>query len=214
LIESTMTKHEQDMERDPLGLAKLPMLEPPEDGWEPLRAALEAERRESRGMGNGARAGHGPFGGPSRAPFAWALAASLVLALGALVVLRQLPPTASVPEPLAAGDSRPGSEEVSQEAADPTSLPDGEPMTVGNLVVLSQRLETRLRDLRSGSGPLSGETAIYVAEIEDLITQVDGALSASPESIDLWGQRVNLLLDLQAIYRHHWEQEYRWLATR
>ena len=43
---------------------------------------------------------------------------------------------------------------------------------------------------------MPAESAVYVAELEDLIAQVDSELSLTPDSIDLWGQRVNLMLDL------------------
>ena len=41
-----------------------------------------------------------------------------------------------------------------------------------------------------------------------MVAQVDTRLSVSPGSINLWGQRVNLLLDLAQIYQQQWEREY------
>ncbi len=54
---------------------------------------------------------------------------------------------------------------------------------------------------------------MYVAELEDLVAQVDTELSFSPRSVNLWGQRVNLLLDLAQIYQHQWERDYSRMAS-
>ena len=60
---------------------------------------------------------------------------------------------------------------------------------------------------------MPAESAIYVAELEDLIAQVDSQLSQTPGSIDLWGQRVNLMLDLAQIYQQQWEIDYGRMAS-
>ena len=60
---------------------------------------------------------------------------------------------------------------------------------------------------------MPAESAIYVAELEDLIAQVDCELSFTPDSIDLWGQRVNLMLDLAQIYQQQWEIDYGRMAA-
>jgi hypothetical protein len=67
--------------------------------------------------------------------------------------------------------------------------------------------------LRQETGSMPAESAIYVAELEDLIAQVDSELSVTPDSIDLWGQRVNLMLDLAQIYQQQWETYYGRMAS-
>jgi len=52
-----------------------------------------------------------------------------------------------------------------------------------------------------------------VAELEDLIAQLDNELSMTPDSIDLWGQRVNLMLDLAQIYQQQWQIDYSRMAS-
>ena len=56
-------------------------------------------------------------------------------------------------------------------------------------------------------------SAVYVAELEDLVAQVDNELSFTPGSVNLWGQRVNLLLDLAQIYQSQWERYYGRMAS-
>lgn len=214
----------ETIERDPLGLRGLPRVKPPEDdGWEQIRAALLTVREERRaGRLSATTADPGSVSQPASArwtrPLGWALAASLVLAIGVFGVRQQAPTTSPAPDRLAAEETNADSEIKTPVGPGDTPLTPAEPatsaMTMDSLVSLSQRLERRIREVRAASGPLSGEAAIYVAEIEDTIARVDGALSGDPDSVDLWGQRVNLLLDLQAIYLHHWESDYRWLATR
>jgi len=60
---------------------------------------------------------------------------------------------------------------------------------------------------------MPAKSAIYVAELEDLIAQVDNELSLKPDSIDLWGQRVNLMLDLARIYQQQWQIDYGRMAA-
>ncbi|NND46008.1 MAG: hypothetical protein HKN58_11865 [Xanthomonadales bacterium] len=45
------------------------------------------------------------------------------------------------------------------------------------------------------------------------MAQVDQQLSYSPDSVNLWGQRINLLLDLAQIYQHQWERDYGLMAS-
>ena len=84
---------------------------------------------------------------------------------------------------------------------------------VGALIGLSQKMEGQLKDLRQGAGSMPAESAIYVAELEDLIAQVDNELSRTPDSINLWGQRVNLMLDLAQIYQQQWQIDYGRMAS-
>jgi hypothetical protein len=60
---------------------------------------------------------------------------------------------------------------------------------------------------------MPAESANYIAELEDLIAQVDTGLSMTPDSIDLWGQRVNLLLDLAQVYQQQWRIDYSRIAS-
>ena len=60
---------------------------------------------------------------------------------------------------------------------------------------------------------MPAESAIYIAELEDLIAQVDSELSLTPDSIDLWGQRINLMLDLAQIYQQQWQIDYGRMAS-
>jgi hypothetical protein len=60
---------------------------------------------------------------------------------------------------------------------------------------------------------MPASSAAYVAELEDLVAQVDQQLSYSPDSLNLWGQRINLLLDLAQIYQNQWERDYGLMAS-
>jgi hypothetical protein len=84
---------------------------------------------------------------------------------------------------------------------------------ISALIGLSQKMEAQVKSLRQETGSMPAESAIYVAELEDLIAQVDSQLSQTPGSIDLWGQRVNLMLDLAQIYQQQWEIDYGRMAS-
>ncbi|MBT8062142.1 MAG: hypothetical protein HKO64_00740 [Xanthomonadales bacterium] len=168
-----------DQARDPLGLRHLDWIEPQQDGWPGIRAALEERSR-------------------NRKRVTWlALAASLVMAFGLTLRL--------------ASENIPG--------AGPASLPvteqlaDGGDDSLESLIALSQTLEQQLRGMRQGSGSMPADSAVYIAELQDLVAQVDHELSYSPDSVNLWGQRVNLLLDLAQIYQHQWELDYGKMAS-
>ena len=81
------------------------------------------------------------------------------------------------------------------------------------LIGLSQSMEEQVAQLRQETSSMPAESAIYVAELEDLIAQIDNELSMTPDSIDLWGQRVNLMLDLAQIYQQQWEIDYGRMAS-
>ena len=72
------------------------------------------------------------------------------------------------------------------------------------------------KTLATGSGLAVSPATIrnLMAELEDMVAQVDSELSYDPESVSLWGQRVNLMLDLAQIYQHQWEREYGRMASR
>ena len=84
---------------------------------------------------------------------------------------------------------------------------------LGSLIALSQSLEQQLRNMREETVSMPASSAVYVAELQDLVAQVDSELSYSPNSINLWGQRVNLLLDLAQIYQQQWERDYGQMAS-
>lgn len=170
--------------RDPLGLGALPLLEPDRDGWPEIRAALASD--QDAPVQNWRR------------PLAWlAAAASVVLAL-TLVTRQAEPPAETVTAPPV---------ETAQQAA----VEEQEP--VESLIAMSQSLEAQLRQLRDRTVSMPANSAVYVAELEDLVAQVDQQLSYSPDSVNLWGQRINLLLDLAQIYQQQWERDYGLMAS-
>lgn len=171
--------------RDPLGLAGLPMLEPAVDGWPAIEQALREGQARPR---------------PGRRV---ALAAVAGLALAALL-LALLPKQAGDPAPLPQLAGAAG-----QQAADGAR----QEQRLADLIYLSQGLEARLRALRADTTTLPAQSAYYVAELEDTIAQVDEAISATPAALDLWAQRVNLLLDLELIYERQWQLEYGRMAA-
>ena len=183
-----MTAHDHWKQNtsDPLGLSDLEAIEPGYDGWSRIESALQAEQVSKR---NWQRTG------------GWlAVAASLVLVIS--LVMNNT------------GISTPGKPPVQEFATSATgsaSVPVED--NINALIGLSQNMEEQVKKLRQETNSMPAESAIYVAELEDLIAQVDSELSDSPDSINLWGQRVNLLLDLAQIYQHHWETEYGQMAS-
>ena len=181
-----MTANEQWQQHttDPLGLGKLESIEPGYDGWNEIETALKAHQRGRRNL---------------RRTSTWlAVAASLVLVV-TFTLLRQQETAVS---PL--NDS-------ATLAANSASVTVQD--NVEALIGLSQTMEEQVLKLRQDSGSMPADTAIYVAEIEDLIAQVDGELSRNPDSVDLWGQRINLMLDLAQIYQQQWEIDYGRMAS-
>ncbi|MCW8925700.1 MAG: hypothetical protein OQJ84_05530 [Xanthomonadales bacterium] len=183
-----MTANEQWQQNstDPLGLRELESIEPDFDGWDEIEAALDAHHQNRR---NWRRAGG-----------ALAIAASLVLVVS-ITLLRQQD-VAPVDIPVT------GSATLAENS---TSVTDED--NVKALIGLSQTMEEQLMKLRQSTGSMPADTAIYVAEIEDLIAQVDVELSVTPDSVDLWGQRVNLMLDLAQVYQQQWEIDYGRMAA-
>ena len=116
---------------------------------------------------------------PSRGGmFRWASAASIAAVLViALFVMQQ--PGQQIP-------------------ADSAQIDD--PSHLERLVTVSQKMETRLFDYRSGSGVMGTVQAGVIAEFEDLIAFIDQQLSDDPDSVDLWFQRVSLMSDLLGVY--------------
>jgi len=170
---------------DPLGLSKLASVEPGYDGWSQIESALNRHKTGKRSWHR-----HG----------AWlAVAASFVLVISVVVFNTQRPPTELIAPEFATSGSNPASVTVKD--------------NIDALIGLSQSMEEQVAQLRMETGSMPAESAVYVAELEDLIAQVDSELSVTPDSIDLWGQRVNLMLDLAQIYQQQWEIDYGRMAS-
>ena len=174
------------MQSDPLGLSDLDPVEPGYDGWAQIESALKDHQTRKRyWLKTGA----------------WlAVAASLVLVIAVVLQNTENNIPTSLP-----------SEGVATSTANPASVSVKD--NVIALIGLSQSMEEQVMNLRQETSSMPAESAIYVAELEDLIAQVDGELSLTPDSIDLWGQRVNLLLDLAQIYQQQWEIDYGRMAA-
>jgi len=188
--ENDMTAHDQWKQNtdDPLGLGDLEGVDPGYDGWAGIESALLAHKDSKR---NWQRAG------------SWlAVAASLVLVVSITMRNSENPATIN---PGFASDTSVG--ESSSAAY------DSQTDNIGALIGLSQNMEIQVKQLRQGTASMPAESAIYIAELEDLIAQVDNELSFTPDSIDLWGQRVNLLLDLAQIYQQQWQIDYGRMAA-
>jgi hypothetical protein len=183
-------------QQDPLGLQGLPQVSPPRDGWPAIEAGLRRDRRR-RTVGRYA---------------ASALAAAAVAVLALTMVVRQPPSElpAGAPEALSQRDRTPAE---ASDAAAPATDRTASTATLDSLMTLSQRLESRLRRYRSGLGVLPASDLVYQVELEDLVVQVDEELSAQPDSVPLWNQRVTLLRDLERLYRNSLRREYRQLAS-
>lgn len=189
-------KHLMQKQQDPLGLQGLPQVSPLRDGWPAIEASLRRDRRQRT----------------VRRFAASALAAAAVAVLAVTVVVQQPPSElpAGAPEALSHRDRPPA------EAGDAAASTDGltaSTATLDSLMTLSQRLESRLRRYRGGLGALPASDLVYQVELEDLIVQVDEELSAQPDSLPLWNQRVTLLTDLERLYRNSLRREYRQLAS-
>ena len=171
---------------DPLGLKNLEAVEPAYDGWAQIESALQTQQDNKR---NWRRAG------------GWlAMAASLVLVVS--ITLQ------STENQLPAGKLSPALATPGTEIAS-VSVKDN----INALIGLSQNVEKQVMKLRQETNSMPAESAIYVVELEDLIAQVDNELSLTPDSLDLWGQRVNLMLDLAQIYRQQWQIDYGRMAS-
>ena len=183
-----MTAHDQwkNTTTDPLGLGRLETIEPGYDGWDEIGSALRS---------------HHEYRLNRRRAIGWlAIAASLVLVVS--VTLR------SSDNHLPADTKEPG---FATPAAELASVPVEDNLNA--LISLSQSMEEQLLTLRQETSSMPAESAIYVVELEDLIAQVDNQLSLTPDSINLWGQRVNLMLDLSRIYQQHWQIDYGRMAS-
>lgn len=193
--ERTDNDHRASGHQDPLGLGDLPLLDPPGDGWADIEAALRQDRRSRRRQ---------------RVLGGFAVAASLIAVIS-IVVLR-VPAGPTGPENSVPGEQLAGTSE-SVAGAEPSPVAEHTAATMTELVAMSQLLEERLRRLRNDTAAMPAESVIYVTELEDLVARVDHELSVSPDSVELWSQRVNLLLDLEALFQHQFETEYGRMAS-
>ena len=174
-------------QEDPLNLGSLPMLKPDKDGWPAIESALLAKNRQQRVR---KIAGGG-----------LAAAATVVLAI-TLMVGQPLAPTES---------DLPDSAQLSA-PEETASAPLKEP-TLESLIAMSQQLESRVRFYRDRVGDLPSGALVYQVELQDLIVQVDEQLSMNPGSSELWGQRVNLLLDVTQLYESSLRRDYQQMAS-
>lgn len=179
-------------QQDPLNLRSLPEIVPPDDLWPAIETGLR-RRRERRAV-------------LYRSAGGLALAATVVLAVG--LVLREPPGGPAVPSlqpdsPTAAAQS--GNAIGEGETAAPDQL--------DALIAMSQRLEGRLRHIRAEVGGLPAQAVVYQVELEDLVVQVDEELSRAPDSVALWSQRVDLLVDLERLYERGLRREYHRMAS-
>lgn len=172
---------------DPLNLRSLPLVTPQEDGWPGIEAALREHRPGGR------------F--PRLLGVSVAAAAALVLTL---VVLLGNPEVDPVPleQPVVAVT----------EPAESEPAPLREP-PLESLIAMSQQLESRLRAYRGQTGDMPADLLVYQVELQDLIVQVDEQLSMNPDSLDLWSQRVNLLLDVNQLYENRLRRNYQQMAS-
>ena len=171
---------------DPLGLSDLEQVEPGYDGWNQIESALHTHQDHKRHW---------------RQAGGWlAMAASLVLVVGISLHTSDDQPVSELSSNGFATQNRDSASVLMKD-------------NVNELIELSQRMEEQVKKLRQQTGSMPAESAIYIAELEDLIAHVDNQLSMTPGSIDLWGQRVNLMLDLAQIYQQQWEIDYGRMAS-
>jgi len=188
-----MMNQARQRQEDPLNLRSLPLVTPAGDDWPAIESALIAgSRRRSWKYAMGAVAA----------------AATVALALG-VVLKSPLSDTAGY-LPQLSQDPVQGATLAPAEVA---QAPAAEPDTLGSLINLSQQLESRLRAYRSGVGDMPAGALMYQVELEDLVVQVDEELSMSPDSLELWSQRVNLLLDLSKLYENRLRRDYQRMAS-
>lgn len=183
-----LNMHEiRQKQEDPLNLRSLPLVMPEEDGWPLVESALLQQNRPGRRW--------------KIAAGTLALAATVVLALSLLVGQPFDSPATGAP-----GIS---SAPVAQEAE---SVPLMAPK-LESLIAMSQQLEGRVRLYREQMGDLNSGALVYQVELQDLIVQVDEELSMNPRSRELWGQRVNLLLDVTQLYESSLRRDYQQIAS-
>jgi hypothetical protein len=173
--------------RDPLKLGELPGIRPDFDGWPEIESALRLDNRKRRRR--------------AIAGGSLAAAATVVLALAFT-----LSPPVTNPLP----DTTEGTVTAVGQETEPVPL--REP-PVESLIAMSQQLEDRIRAYRTRAGDLPSDALVYQVELQDLVAQVDSELSMAPDSAALWGQRINLLLDLSQLYENSLRRDYYRMAS-
>ena len=197
-------------QEDPLNLQSLPLVAPPRDGWPAVEAVLRRDARR-RNLGRYAAG-------------ALAAAATVTLALG--LYLNQPDPedraagrlAVDQPESRAMRAPTITTEASSTEASITEAMAESgksgaSDTALDALIALSQQLEGRLRHIRADVGSLPANAVVYQVELEDLVVQVDEELSRQPDSLALWNQRVELLLDLERLYENSLRREYDRMAS-
>lgn len=171
-------------QQDPLNLRSLPAVAPEDDGWAEIEARLLARnQRQARLRRSGA---------------SLALAATVVLAV--TLWIGHSPSAPPGPEQPAHSQV-----EVAEHQGTQTSL--------ATLMSLSRQLEERLQHYRSEHGDLPSGLLVYQVELQDLVAQVDEEISVYPQSLELWNQRVRLLMDISRLYENRLRREYHQLAS-
>ena len=183
-------------DKDPLGLADLPAPQPEagsaERDWAAVSAALDADDRNRRQWWLGALAA----------------AATVVFVLAIATIPRHQPENVMPGEQVAAGTGEPAPLQQAPESSPAVSQP-----TTTDLIAMSQQMERQLLQIRGQVGSMPSEFVVYQVELQDLIGQVDDALSMSPGSQALWGQRLSLQMDLMKLYRNQLRRDYSHLAS-
>lgn len=128
---------------------------------------------------------------------AWAGALATAASITLVVVMLSLQPTdeagPAADSPMTAGT--PGENTATVSKAE-------------ELMAMSQDAERQLRQLRAQVGNMPSKAVVYQVELQDLIGQVDDALGMSPDSADLWGQRLSLQFDLMRLYSSQLRRDY------
>lgn len=194
-------KEARQKQEDPLNLQSLPMVSPPADGWPVVEAALH---RDARRRALWRYAGGG-------------LAAAAVVTLALGLYLRE-PADGGAGSGIDLAARQHDAPPATQSSAEPTATEENRsaasaPATLNSLIALSQQLEGRLRAVRAEGGSLAAGAVVYQVELEDLVIQVDEELSRNPDSVALWHQRVNLLMDLERLYENRLRREYHRMAS-
>lgn len=194
LIMNISSKSAVTPEQDPLGLGELGALQPDEgrreEDWAAISAALDADDKARRNWWIGG------------------LAAAASVAFVVMVANLQQAETTDAfsPGQVATTGADPGTREEQQ-------APAVQQPTTNDLIAMSQQMEQQLHDIRSQVGSMPSELVIYQVELQDLIGQVDEAISMSPDSEALWGQRIGLQMDLMKLYRNQLRRDYHRLAS-
>lgn len=157
------TKHiHRNVNPDPMGLTGLADIQPDFDGWADIEAAMKAQQVKRQRWRSGITT--------------LAVAASLLLVIGlSLKSLQTSAPTEADLPVLATTSADPAS--VSVEAASA----GGE---IEALIGLSSKMQSQVSQMRDDTVSMPAESDLYVAELKDLIAQVDNELSYSPLSDD------------------------------